>query len=581
MPHRDTRRTDALLQTLKGWLAPCVVVLASMPGSVVAREEPPDAPQAGAAEAPAALDEAAVQQLFLQHCAACHGAEGHGDGPAAELLYPKPRSFLDSPFRFAPGQNGDTTALRSIERTIRDGMPRSAMPGFGGALTEQEIKGLTLYVSNLSKDVSKQFEKPAIVDKPNAPPLATGWLEAQGAWLYRTKLCINCHGESGRGDGAEMKRLLDSLGRPIQPANLASGIFKSGSQPEDIYRTIVNGVPGTPMASYGPLLITKYPDGSMDDSAVWSLVAYIRSLAPGHIATGRSSGLEVRAISLPDAAAIHDPSHSTWLNIASKAIALRRLWQRQEPAHNINASLVRTGDTLALRLWWDDATCDVDQDLGRFSDGVAVMFSMSDEVPSLPMGVEVAGHTPSTPVNVWQWKGSRQYDASSGKPHDSDDPRVLPEGNYFLFGPAAKPVADDPNVSPIGAKYGQDIDIYAPFNQAAAATGNPHDSPALLSRAVLEANALGFGTLTYQDADRQNAESTAVWANGHWFVTISRTIKADGDQDIDFTTPRRIPIAFAVWDGAMGDRDGLKLISGWHWLVIEPESSTQTSSGTR
>ena len=34
--------------------------------------------------------------VFLSTCAACHGPEGRGDGPAAESLQPKPRNYHDA-----------------------------------------------------------------------------------------------------------------------------------------------------------------------------------------------------------------------------------------------------------------------------------------------------------------------------------------------------------------------------------------------------------------------------------------------------------------------------------------------------
>jgi len=30
-----------------------------------------------------------------------------------------------------------------------------------------------------------------------------------------------------------------------------------------------------------------------------------------------------------------------------------------------------------------------------------------------------------------------------------------------------------------------------------------------------------------------------------------------------------VPVAFALWNGAKGDRAGVKQISGWHWLVLD------------
>ena len=47
-----------------------------------------------AAAAPVALAEA--KQLFESLCYTCHGLTGHGDGPGAAALQPKPRSFVDA-----------------------------------------------------------------------------------------------------------------------------------------------------------------------------------------------------------------------------------------------------------------------------------------------------------------------------------------------------------------------------------------------------------------------------------------------------------------------------------------------------
>lgn len=49
----------------------------------------------GAAPAPAAVGQAEAQAQFDSLCFTCHGASGHGDGPGAAVLNPKPRSFAD------------------------------------------------------------------------------------------------------------------------------------------------------------------------------------------------------------------------------------------------------------------------------------------------------------------------------------------------------------------------------------------------------------------------------------------------------------------------------------------------------
>ncbi len=60
---------------------------------------PTPKPATGNAAAPApaaAVGQAEAQAMFDSLCFTCHGASGHGDGPGAAVLNPKPRSFADS-----------------------------------------------------------------------------------------------------------------------------------------------------------------------------------------------------------------------------------------------------------------------------------------------------------------------------------------------------------------------------------------------------------------------------------------------------------------------------------------------------
>ena len=43
----------------------------------------------------AATATAATEDLFKSRCAPCHGEAGHGDGPGAAALNPKPRNYTD------------------------------------------------------------------------------------------------------------------------------------------------------------------------------------------------------------------------------------------------------------------------------------------------------------------------------------------------------------------------------------------------------------------------------------------------------------------------------------------------------
>lgn len=54
---------------------------------------PGQKPESGPREPVAQQSEA--QRMFLTVCATCHGADGSGNGPAAESLTPKPRNYTD------------------------------------------------------------------------------------------------------------------------------------------------------------------------------------------------------------------------------------------------------------------------------------------------------------------------------------------------------------------------------------------------------------------------------------------------------------------------------------------------------
>lgn len=515
-----------------------------------------------------ALEPRVVHGLYVTHCAACHGSEGHGDGPAAEQLFPKPRAFADSPFRFAATGGSTEQVIKAVETTIRKGMVRSAMPGYEGTLTPSEIRGLADYVITLTERADKNAWAPiAAYTPPASVPKLDRPMITRGAQLFKSLACVNCHGETGHGDGPEMAKLADVGGRPIRPADLASGLYKSGTAPEDLYRSIVLGVPGTPMIAYGPQVIKQPQGGPADDRDVWALVAFVKSLAPPVLVEGIAAGSELRPAALADTAMLGDPTHAGWLRAQGTSIAMRPLWQRGEHTTAMRVTPFRAGDQIGFRLEWKDETLDIDQGSNLFPDSVAVMYAMSEAVPALPMGVTVEGHDPAAPVNIWHWKASRQFDAARGYKNPAGVPREVPAGGFQTFTTATAAVP----APPLPTKFGNNADLHLdnPTFTAAVAAANPHEDPALVLRAALDANAEGFGTLEYQPAAQQDVGATAVWGGGSWFVTLHRAAANTNPLDVQLGAGRRVAVAFAVWNGANHDRNGLKLISGWHWLVLD------------
>lgn len=73
-----------------------VLLLAACGGGGGAATQPTGGPaKAANPAAGAGVGEQKARDLFLSLCSTCHGASGHGDGPGAAAINPKPRSFAD------------------------------------------------------------------------------------------------------------------------------------------------------------------------------------------------------------------------------------------------------------------------------------------------------------------------------------------------------------------------------------------------------------------------------------------------------------------------------------------------------
>jgi mono/diheme cytochrome c family protein len=81
------------------------------------------------------------RELFLKHCALCHGENGNGNGPRREGLTKPPRNFAYPAWR-------QSTSPRRVFFAIREGIRGTAMPAWP-SLTEEETWDLTAYVLSL------------------------------------------------------------------------------------------------------------------------------------------------------------------------------------------------------------------------------------------------------------------------------------------------------------------------------------------------------------------------------------------------------------------------------------------------
>jgi len=215
----------------------------------------------------AAADIQLGKRLYVQNCAGCHGERGDGKGPEVSRLKTKPRDFTTGIYKFRSTPSGSLPNDKDIFRTISQGVRTTSMLA-QLHLSEGERWTLTGYLKTLSERF--KTEKPSDPIPIPAEPSTISDLVTLGKRLYADAGCAQCHGSEGKGDGPSAKDLKDDWGNPISPPDLTLRPFKSGSGPEDLYRTLSTGLNGTPMPSYA---------AAFSANERWALVLYILSIA--------------------------------------------------------------------------------------------------------------------------------------------------------------------------------------------------------------------------------------------------------------------------------------------------------------
>ena len=203
------------------------------------------------------------KRLYRRACAPCHGARGDGRGPAAAALDPKPHDFTTGMYKFRSTPFNAMPTDADLMRTISEGVPGTAMPAWKRLLSESQRFDLAQYIKSFAAGQFAAAPAALPVEIPEAPA-ATPDRIARGKQIYERLQCGQCHGQQGRGDGPIAASL------PIRPQNFTRGVYKSGQRPEDILRTVLTGLAGTPMAPFGAVL-------SLEEG--WDLTHYVRSLA--------------------------------------------------------------------------------------------------------------------------------------------------------------------------------------------------------------------------------------------------------------------------------------------------------------
>lgn len=203
------------------------------------------------------------KQIFLQHCAHCHGLAGDGKGWDGQYLNPTPADFREMA-GMSMGPNAQGEHLAKVTFGIKD----TAMPYWGEWMPESMRWDAIKYLMGAFMQ-----GKPVTESVYNKGEIAANYVTAssqvfqdeghsipknQGADLYKT-YCATCHGDDGQGNGPGTEG--NASGSPaVYPDNLNEAY---------IFWRIWEGVADSMM----------YPfQWELSDAEVWSITLYVKDM---------------------------------------------------------------------------------------------------------------------------------------------------------------------------------------------------------------------------------------------------------------------------------------------------------------
>jgi cytochrome c oxidase cbb3-type subunit 2 len=243
-----------------------------------ARPQPTPAPQGQGAAAeeekppnpPRPLDAAKAARgkvAYQRYCISCHGERGDGLGYSAPWLDPKPRDFTRAIFKCRSTPNGTLPDDKDLVRTLREGLYHTNMPSWA-VLGDPWLHELIEYIKTFSPRWKE--EGPGDPIKVVAEPPDDAASRDKGKKIWNAQACFNCHGQTGKGDGPSVPTLFDDWGYHDAPFDFtASPRRKCGATDQDLYRTFLTGMNGTPMPSFADTI-------SAEDA--WHLVHFLKTL---------------------------------------------------------------------------------------------------------------------------------------------------------------------------------------------------------------------------------------------------------------------------------------------------------------
>jgi len=162
----------------------------------------------GAASPTTSREIASGRQLYVTHCAACHGDGGRGDGPSAAGFATKPANLTD-------GRLMNPLPDAFIVNIILKGGPAEGlsptMPPFGAYLGEAQARDIAAYLRSLATPPFQPEAARTLTEVPGAPrqPIFFSHLIHAGSFQID---CQFCHADARRSEYAGLPSVERCMG---------------------------------------------------------------------------------------------------------------------------------------------------------------------------------------------------------------------------------------------------------------------------------------------------------------------------------------------------------------------------------
>ena len=493
------------------------------------------------------------KKVYFKRCVWCHGVEGGGDGPSADRLFTRPRNFIQGTFKIRVTDSGELPMDINLINTVKNGLQGSAMPAWGEFLSEDEILAVVQFVKSLVQDREWDDEDEEVnnviteisADNGKGPLGDAPWGSTSGPYhlgvpqehidagkeLFIKNKCFECHGGEGRGDGNPTMK--DDWGFPIVAANWQQcwnfrGARRDAYNPFVIARTISTGLNGTPMPNFREQLTG--PER-------WQVAAFVNSLCP------RKKIDPLTNKPIPDfliqsvytegkvVEKINDPSWASPDTDHRIVPLAEELVDNPMKHHIAMAGQITRGkrnfDPKTDNLWVSSRWSAEDQAVYYLVE-YDLRF-MSDD-PEYPDAVAI------------EWPAKLQDLYGAEKP-------------YFIFGDSKKPV-DVWKASFMAKDYG--------------ATNAPNDKGYQLDVSVTETVGNGFDAIAEKDSESKVEVVDSIFHQGRVKVMFKRSLKTEGENDVQIPIKQFIPVAFMQWAGRDKEHDEHMAISTWYYTILKP-----------